>query len=337
MLDSEGFNIREEKEVRLGDFQEGGKVTEHNISLQRKEMLDLDKIKFEEGGHKMTNTKWSLPKGSYKEEQKGYEQVYIPAVTHKSNSEESLISISSLPSWTHNSFPSNNTHLNRIQSKVYKAAFKSNDNLLICAPTGAGKTNIAMLTILQTMGNFQRSNGSFITKAFKIIYIAPMKALVSEVVGNFSNRLKKYGIAVKELTGDMQLTKHQIEQTQIIVTTPEKWDIVTRKAGDRAYVELVKLVIIDEIHLLHDSRGPVLESVVARTIRQIETTQENVRIVGLSATLPNYMDVAAILRVQANKGLFYFDNSFRPVPLEQIYVGITEKKAIKRLLLSNEI
>ena len=57
------------------------------------------------------------------------------------------------------------------------------------------------------------------------------------------------------------------------MTTPEKWDIVTRKAGDRTYTQLVRLVIIDEIHLLHDNRGPVLESLVARTIRQIEATQ----------------------------------------------------------------
>lgn len=53
------------------------------------------------------------------------------------------------------------------------------------------------------------------------------------------------------------------------MTTPEKWDIITRKSGDRTYTQLVKLVIIDEIHLLHDHRGPVLESIVARTIRQV--------------------------------------------------------------------
>ena len=88
------------------------------------------------------------------------------------------------------------------------------------------------------------------------------------------------------------MTKQQIDDTQIIVTTPEKWDIVTRKSGERAYVDLVKLVIIDEIHLLHDSRGPVLEALVSRTLRQIETTSQLVRIVGLSATLPNYGDVA---------------------------------------------
>ena len=72
-----------------------------------------------------------------------------------------------------------------IQSKVYKAAFQSPENLLICAPTGAGKTNIALLTILQTMDQVRRTYGKIDTKAFKVVYVAPMKALVSEIMGNF--------------------------------------------------------------------------------------------------------------------------------------------------------
>uniref|UniRef100_A0A4W6G0J4 U5 small nuclear ribonucleoprotein 200 kDa helicase n=1 Tax=Lates calcarifer TaxID=8187 RepID=A0A4W6G0J4_LATCA len=150
-------------------------------------------------------------------------------------------------------------------------------------------------------------------------------------------RLASYGITVSELTGDHQLCKEEINATQIIVCTPEKWDIITRKGGERTYTQLVRLIIIDEIHLLHDDRGPVLESLVARTIRNVELTQEDVRLLGLSATLPNYEDVATCLRVDPAKGLFYFDNSFRPVPLEQTYVGITEKKAIKRFQIMNEI
>uniref|UniRef100_A0A8C1M4X2 BRR2 homolog n=1 Tax=Cyprinus carpio TaxID=7962 RepID=A0A8C1M4X2_CYPCA len=146
-----------------------------------------------------------------------------------------------------------------------------------------------------------------------------------------------YGITVSELTGDHQLCKEEINATQIIVCTPEKWDIITRKGGERTYTQLVRLIIIDEIHLLHDDRGPVLESLIARTIRNVELTQEDVRLIGLSATLPNYEDVATCLRVDPSKGLFYFDNSFRPVPLEQTYVGITEKKAIKRFQIMNEI
>ena len=53
--------------------------------------------------------------------------------------------------------------------------------------------------------------------------------------------------------------------------------------------------------------------------------------------MPNYEDVAAFLRVNRETGLFYFDYTYRPVPLEQVYIGITEKKAIKRMMLMNEI
>ena len=46
-----------------------------------------------------------------------------------------------------------------------------------------------------------------------------------------------------------------------------------------------------------------------------------IRIVGLSATLPNYLDVARFLHVNFKKGLFFFDGRFRPVPLAQTFIG----------------
>ena len=58
---------------------------------------------------------------------------------------------------------------------------------------------------------------------------------------------------------------------------------------------------------------------------------------GLSATLPNYEDVASFLRVKEKVGLFYFDTSYRPCPLAQQYVGITVKKPLQRFQLMNEI
>lgn len=87
----------------------------------------------------------------------------------------------------------------------------------------------------------------------------------------------------------------------------------------------VKLLIIDEVHLLHEDRGAVIESIVARTQRQVESMQSLIRIVGLSATLPNYVDVADFLGVNRYTGLFFFDSSFRPVPLEQHFVGVKGK------------
>lgn len=58
---------------------------------------------------------------------------------------------------------------------------------------------------------------------------------------------------------------------------------------------------------------------------------------GLSATLPNYEDVATFLRVDLDRGLFYFDNSFRPCPLAQQYIGVTVRKPLQRFQLMNEI
>ena len=144
--------------------------------------------------------------------------------------------------------------------------------------------------------------GSLVREKLKMIYIAPMKALAQELVGKFSKSLGQLGLQVREYTGDMQLTKREIASTHLIVTTPEKWDVVTRKGSD-ALVSAVGLLIIDEVHLLNDDRGPVIEALVARTLRLVESSQQLIRIVGLSATLPNYADVALFLKVMALDGL----------------------------------
>lgn len=57
----------------------------------------------------------------------------------------------------------------------------------------------------------------------------------------------------------------------MIVTTPEKWDVITRKSSDVALTQMVKLLIMDEVHLLHEDRGSVIESLIARTLRQVCT------------------------------------------------------------------
>jgi len=308
--------------------------------------LDLDSLAFRDGSHTMSNKKCDLPDKTWRAMKKGYEEVHVPAVRNIV-SDEKLIPITDLPAWTHAAFKGMEK-LNRIQSKMCDVALRSSENLLLCAPTGAGKTNVAMLAMLNILGQHKKKvlkskegeidkEELYDLKSFKIVYVAPMKALVQEVVKNFSRRLEPYGVSVKELSGDSSLTLHQISETQVLVTTPEKWDIVTRQGEGRAYTQLVKLVIIDEIHLLHDDRGPVLECLVSRIIRQVEASAEPVRLVGLSATLPNYGDVATFLRVKPDKGMFFFDHTYRPVPLQMQYIGITERNAFKRFQLQNEI
>lgn len=53
-----------------------------------------------------------------------------------------------------------------------------------------------------------------------------------------------------ELTGDVTPDMRAIAQADLIVTTPEKWDGVSRSWQNRSYVQKVAILIIDEIHLL---------------------------------------------------------------------------------------
>ncbi|KAB8339317.1 hypothetical protein FH972_022250 [Carpinus fangiana] len=284
--------------------------------------------------------RYGLPVGSERKEHDKYEEYSIPATkTGSLMPGQKLVNISSLDGLCRQTFRGYKT-LNRMQSLLYEVAYHTSENMLVCAPTGAGKTDAAMLTILNTIAKNitpspldepEASDFAVRTDDFKIVYVAPMKALAAEITEKFSKRLAWLGIQVRELTGDMHLTKQEILATQIIVTTPEKWDVVTRKStGDTELVQKVRLLIIDEVHMLHDERGAVLESLVARTQRQVESTQSLIRIVGLSATLPNYLDVADFLKVNRMAGLFYFDQSFRPVPLEQHFVGVKGKSGSRQ-------
>ncbi|KAG2077544.1 Sec63-domain-containing protein [Suillus decipiens] len=283
-------------------------------------------------------SKYALPLGTTRHDYEEYEEVIIPpARVIPPRKSERLILVNELDELARGSFPGYSS-LNRIQSIVYPTAYESNENILVCAPTGAGKTDVAMLTILRVLNQYRSRispssplHASINRNAFQIIYVAPMKALASEIVRKLGKRLKWLSIQVKELTGDMQLTKSEIAETQVIVTTPEKWDVVTRKpTGEGELASKLKLLIIDEVHLLNEERGAVIETIVARTLRQVESSQSVIRIVGLSATLPNYLDVAEFLNVSRYKGLFFFDSSFRPIPLEQHFIGVRGKPGSAR-------
>ena len=323
------------KDVAMADANADGN---RRSDMQPRNLINLDNLVFDQGNHLMTNPNVKLPQGSVQKKFKGYDEVHVPAPKpQRAAGEQKNMPTSELPGWARQGFGTSK-ELNRIQTRCYPAAFQDDGNMLICAPTGSGKTNVAMLAMLREIGKHRNpETGEINLDDFKIIYIAPLKALVAEQTGNFGARLAPYGISVAELTGDRQLTKQQIAETQIIVTTPEKWDVITRKAMDLSYTNLVRLICIDEIHLLHDDRGPVLESIVSRTIRRTEQTGDPLRIVGLSATLPNYRDVANFLRVDPEKGMFHFDGSFRPCPLRQEFVGVTDKKPIKQLRTMNDV
>ena len=69
--------------------------------------------------------------------------------------------------------------------------------MLVCAPTGAGKTNIAMIAVLHEVSQHRNASSGVIDKDnFKIVYVAPMKALAAEVTRTFGTRLQALGMQV---------------------------------------------------------------------------------------------------------------------------------------------
>lgn len=97
----------------------------------------------------------------------------------------------------------------------------------------------------------------------------------------------------------------------------------------------MKLLVIDEIHLLGDERGPVLEVIVSRANFIGSHTKSPVRIVGLSTALANASDLASWLKIPPG-GLFNFHPAVRPVQLEVHVHGYPGKHYCPRMATMNK-
>ena len=210
---------------------------------------------------------------------------------------------------------------NAIQSKCFPIAYKTNNNIVVSAPTGGGKTAILEIAICRLVSGFT-------TDQLKIVYMAPTKSLCSERQRDWQPRFAALDLQCAELTGDTEQSQlRSVQSASIFITTPEKWDCITRKWRDHArLMQMVKLFLIDEVHILKDTRGATLEAVVSR----MKSVGSNVRFVALGATVPNSEDIATWLgqdpinqHLPASRETFGED--FRPVKLRKHVIGLAYK------------
>ncbi|KAK9108131.1 hypothetical protein Syun_024142 [Stephania yunnanensis] len=130
---------------------------------------------------------------------------------------------------------------------------------------------------------------------------SPSKALVQEKHRDWNQKLGSWGISCLELTGDSEFyNRSNIQDADIILTTPEKFDAVTRyriKDGGLSFFSDIGLLLIDEVHLLNDQRGASLEAIVSRIKMLARNPEMNssalarVRFIAVSATIPNVEDL----------------------------------------------
>ncbi|XP_030877066.1 probable ATP-dependent DNA helicase HFM1 isoform X4 [Leptonychotes weddellii] len=218
-------------------------------------------------------------------------------------------------------------YFNYIQSKAFDDLLYTDRNFVICAPTGSGKTVVFELAITRLLMEVPLPWSNI-----KIVYMAPIKALCSQRFDDWKEKFGPIGLNCKELTGDTVMDDlFEIQHAHIIMTTPEKWDSMTRKWRDNSLVKLVRLFLIDEVHVVKDeNRGPTLEVVVSRmkTVQSLSPTSENsstvipMRFVAVSATIPNAEDIAEWLSDGERPAVcLKMDEKHRPVKLRKVVLG----------------
>ncbi|KAF0872895.1 HFM1 helicase, partial [Crocuta crocuta] len=219
-------------------------------------------------------------------------------------------------------------YFNYIQSKAFDDLLYTDRNFVICAPTGSGKTVVFELAITRLLMEVPLPWSNI-----KIVYMAPIKALCSQRFDDWKEKFGPIGLNCKELTGDTVMDDlFEIQHAHIIMTTPEKWDSMTRKWRDNSLVQLVRLFLIDEVvHVVKDeNRGPTLEVVVSRmkTVQFLSPASENsstvipMRFVAVSATIPNAEDIAEWLSNGERPAVcLKVDESHRPVKLRKVVLG----------------
>lgn len=222
------------------------------------------------------------------------------------------------------------THFNKLQSKVFDDIYNQDNSFVLSSPTASGKSALFEISMLRVLEQAKETGN----KNFKIVYISPIKALINEKYHEWSKKFRNL-ITLIEVTGDNDVKDlDEISDCQLILTTPEKWDSLTRRWRDfREIVQSIKLFLIDEVHLLNeDRRGSILEVIVSRMKLIISAKQESndLRFICVSATIPNIEDLAMWLKTKHNSDVKFYsmNESFRPIHLEKHVLGFAAPKNI---------
>lgn len=230
---------------------------------------------------------------------------------------------------------------NRMQSSCLET-WNTDENVVINAPTGTGKTACFELAILRQinkkLAGAPRKDLRSTGLGSKILYLAPLKSLCSERFLEWREKFSFLGMHVELLSGDSTLAdfEDKLSMTDLYISTAEMWDTVTRGGllnGNGAYIcDQISLILLDEVHQIGDKRGCVYESVVTRmlvaNLNALPSVGSNsgslpvasLRVVAVSATIGNINDVASWLNVPL-RCVKRFDETYRPVSLQYHALG----------------
>ena len=179
--------------------------------------------------------------------------------------------------------------------------FTEDCNLVVSASTASGKTVIA-----EAIMGYELAR----TQTGKAVYVSPLKAIGNEKHGDWMRHptFREYPIVI--VSSENDVTQSDFENSRLIVSTVESMNLRCR-ARDR-WIRDISVLVFDEAHLLMDrSRGAGSESL----IMNVTMLNPKCRVVCLSGTMSNYIEIARWLKACNQKTTRYVSSDWRPTEL----------------------
>lgn len=175
-------------------------------------------------------------------------------------------------------------------------------SVVVSLPTSSGKTFIAEFRILQALNQFEQENGW-------VAYLAPTRALVNQLVTRLRRDFSGIGVIVEKVSPALEvdgleaamLTEaERSQQFRVLVTTPEKLDLMLRGGWEGKIGRPLTLVVVDEAHSLGSGdRGIKLELLLATINRECRYAQ----FLLLTPFIRNGPEIASWLSPDSNKSI----------------------------------